>query len=129
MGPFGQSVLIAAIAASSGTLTAIANARIDAKKKQREKADDTQKILTKLEELEAKIGCLESKLDGLEKAQKITMQDRIRRLATKYIEAGQISVADFQNIKTMHEIYHKNLHGNGFLDDIMEDVAELPKIR
>lgn len=117
-----QAIIVALIAASSGSITALVNSRIEARKKKREKDDNTEKILKKLDEMEAKIS-------GLERAQRITMHERIKRLAAKYCEAGQISFADYEIIKQMHEIYHNDLHGNGFLDAVMEDVDNLPKYR
>lgn len=117
-----QAILVALIAASSGAITALANSRIEARKKKREKDDSTAKILAKLDELETKLG-------GLERAQKITMHERIKRLAAKYCENGQISYSDYEIIKQMHEIYHNDLHGNGFLDAVMEDVDNLPKVK
>lgn len=124
-----QAILVALIAASSGAITAIANSRIEARKKKREKDDSTAKILAKLDELETKINGLETRLGGLERAQKITMHERIKRLAAKYCENGQISYADYEIIKQMHIIYHNDLHGNGFLDAVMEDVDNLPKVK
>lgn len=124
-----QAILVALIAASSGAITAIANSRIEARKKKREKDDSTAKILAKLDELETKINGLETRIGGLERAQKITMHERIKRLAAKYCENGQISYADYEIIKQMHEIYHNDLHGNGFLDAVMEDVDNLPKVK
>ena len=124
-----QAILVALIAASSGAITAFANSRIEARKKKRERDDSTAKILSKLDELETKINGLEKRLGGLERSQKITMHERIKRLAAKYCEAGQISFSDYEIIKQMHEIYHNDLHGNGFLDAVMEDVDNLPKIR
>ena len=124
-----QAILVALIAASSGAITAFANSRIETRKKKREKDDSTAKILAKLDELETKINGLETRLGGLERAQKITMHERIKRLAAKYCEAGQISFSDYEIIKQMHEIYHNDLHGNGFLDAVMEDVDNLPKVK
>ena len=124
-----QAILVALIAASSGAITAIVNSRIEATKKKREKDDSTAKILAKLDELETKINGLETRLGGLERAQKITMHERIKRLAAKYCENGQISYSDYEIIKQMHEIYHNDLHGNGFLDAVMEDVDNLPKVK
>lgn len=124
-----QAILVALIAASSGAITAFANSRIEARKKKKENEDDTKKILDKLDELEGKINGLNNRLGGLERAQKITMHERIKRLAAKYCENGQISYSDYEIIKQMHEIYHNDLHGNGFLDAVMEDVDNLPKIR
>lgn len=122
-------ILIALIGAGSASLTNIVAARIDKKRKREEKEDSARQILGKLGEIEGQIASIECRLEGLEKAQKITMQDRIRHLAEKYIEAGSISFDNFNDLKTMHEIYHNDLHGNGFLDDIMEDVKNLPKTK
>lgn len=126
---FWQAVIVALIAAFSGAITALANGWIESRKKKREKDDSTAQILAKLKELEDKIDNIEDRLGGLERAQKITMHERIKRLAAKYCEAGKISFDDFEIIKQMHSIYHNDLHGNGFLDSVMEDVERLPKVR
>ena len=124
-----QAILVALIAASSGAITAFANSRIEARKKKRDKDDSTAKIMAKLNELESKINSIEDRLGGLERAQKITMHERIKRLAAKYCENGKISYSDYEIIKQMHEIYHNDLHGNGFLDAVMEDVDNLPRVK
>ena len=124
-----QAIIIALIAASSGAITAIVNSRLDARKKKKEEENNTARIMAKLDELETKINGLETRLGGLERAQRITMHERIKRLAAKYCEVGEISFSDYEIIKQMHEIYHNDLHGNGFLDAVMEDVDNLPKVR
>lgn len=126
---FWQAVIVALIAASSGAITALVNSRIEARKKKDEEKNNTAQILAKLNELEGKINHIEDRLGGLERAQKITMHERIKRLAAKYCEAGKISFDDYEIIKQMHQIYHNDLHGNGFLDAVMEDVDRLPKAR
>ena len=122
-------ILVALIGAGSASLTNLVAARIDKKRKREEKEDSTKQILAKLYEIDDRISDIEGRLEGLKKAQKIMMQDRIRHLAEKYIESGSISFDNFNDLKTMHEIYHNDLHGNGFLDDIMDDVKELPKTK
>ena len=129
MGAFWQSVVIAVIAASGGAITAIVNARIEAKKKKREQEDSTGKILSKLNEMEDKIDCIEGRLNGLENSQRIILHDRITWLAAKYCDKGEVSYSDYEILKQMHQIYHNDLHGNGFCDGIMEDVDRLPKVR
>ncbi len=122
------TVLVAVISASSGALTAIASGFVEKIRKKHEKDDNTQMILAKLNELESNISGVNDRLDGLENSQRITMHDRISWLATKYCEKGEIKYSDYQILKQMHEVYHNDLHGNGFLDDIMEDVANLKKV-
>lgn len=126
---FWQGIIIALIAASSGAITALVNGRIDARKKKKEDETNTQQIMNKLNEMETKLNNLENRLGGLERAQRITMHERIKRLAAKYCETGEISFSDYEIIKQMHSIYHNDLHGNGFLDSVMEDVDRLPKVR
>lgn len=126
---FWQAVIVALIAACSGAITALVKGWIESKQKKDEGKQNTQQILDKLNELEDKLNGLEKRLGGLERAQKVTMHERIKRLAAKYCEAGQISFDDYEIIKQMHSIYHNDLHGNGFLDAVMEDVDRLPKVR
>lgn len=122
------TLLVAVIGASSGALTTIISGIVEKIRKKREKDDNTQMILAKLNELESNISGVNDRLDGLENSQRITMHDRISWLATKYCEKGEIKYSDYQILKQMHEVYHNDLHGNGFLDDIMEDVANLKKV-
>lgn len=122
-------ILVALIGAGSASLTNLVTAWINKRRRKEEKEDSTQQILGKLYEIDGRITDIEGRLEGLKKAQKIMMQDRIRHLAEKYIEAGSISFDNFNDLKTMHEIYHNDLHGNGFLNDIMDDVKELPKTK
>lgn len=121
------TLIVAAISASSGAITTFVNGLIEKRRKKREKDDNTQRILTKLDKVEKDVGDMTSRLDGFEKAQRITMQDRIGWLAEKYCDKGRISFSDYKMIKEMHDIYHHDLHGNGFLDTVMEDVGNLPK--
>lgn len=124
-----QAIIVALIAASSGAITAFVNSRIDARKKKMEREDGTERILEKLDEMERKINGIEGRLDGLENSQRIILHDRITWLATKYCDKGEISYSDYEILKQMHSIYHNDLHGNGFLDSVMEDVDRLPKVR
>lgn len=124
-----QAIIVALIAASSGAITAFVNSRIEARKKKMEREDGTKRILGKLDEMESKINGIEGRLDGLENSQRIILHDRITWLAAKYCDKGEISYSDYEILKQMHSIYHNDLHGNGFLDSVMEDVDRLPKVR
>lgn len=68
-----------------------------------------------------------SKDDGLEAGVRILLYDRIKHLCLKYCEAGCISSGDYEDLIKMHQVYHNNLHGNGFLDSEMASVGRLPK--
>lgn len=68
-----------------------------------------------------------SKDDGLKAGVRILLYDRIKHLCLKYCEAGHISSGDYEDLIEMHQVYHNNLHGNGFLDSEMASVGKLPK--
>lgn len=69
----------------------------------------------------------ECRKDGIELGVQILLYDKIKNLSKKYIDAGHISPEDLEDLIRMHKIYHDNLNGNGFLDDMMEAVHALPK--
>lgn len=60
-------------------------------------------------------------------ADRTILYDRIKHLAKAYIKRGWISVEEFEDLKRMHKVYHDELEGNGFLDDLMSAVAKLEK--
>lgn len=68
-----------------------------------------------------------SKDDGLEAGVRILLYDRIKHLCLKYCEVGHISSDDYEDLVKMHQVYHNNLHGNGFLDSEMSSVGKLPR--
>lgn len=68
-----------------------------------------------------------SKDDGLEAGVRILLYDRIKHLCFKYCEVGHISSDDYEDLVKMHQVYHNNLHGNGFLDSEMSSVGKLPR--
>lgn len=68
-----------------------------------------------------------SKDDGLEAGVRILLYDRIKHLCLKYCEVGHISSDDYEDLVKMHQVYHNNLHGNGFLDSEMTSVSQLPR--
>lgn len=77
----------------------------------------------------AEIKALEQKVNALMEADRIILYDRIKHLAKSYIKQGWILVEDYEDLKRMHKVYHDpdKLDGNGFLDDLMKEVAELEK--
>ncbi len=67
-----------------------------------------------------------AELDGLKTAMRYVLLDRIRHLGQAYLLAGCVDFDDRRLLREMHEVYHNNLGGNGDLDDLMRQVAELP---
>ena len=75
----------------------------------------------------AEIKQLQETVNALIVADRTILYDRIKHLAKAYIKRGWISVEEFEDLKRMHKVYHNELNGNGFLDDIMIEVNKLEK--
>lgn len=75
----------------------------------------------------AEIERLQSTVNALIVADRTILYDRIKHLAKAYIKRGWISVEEYEDLKRMHSVYHDELNGNGFLDNIMEEVNKLEK--
>lgn len=75
----------------------------------------------------AEIERLQNTVNSLIVADRMILYDRIKHLAKAYIKRGWISVEEYEDLKRMHSVYHNELNGNGFLDNIMEEVNKLEK--
>lgn len=64
---------------------------------------------------------------GVEAGVRILLYDRIKHLGTKYIEQGYITNDEYEDLVRIHDVYHNALGGNGFLDDIMNQVRRLSR--
>lgn len=75
-----------------------------------------------LEELKRMIGVLFV-------ADRTILYDRIKHLGKSYIARGYVTVEELEDLGVMHSVYHDKdkLNGNGFLDDLMTSVRQLPK--
>jgi len=65
------------------------------------------------------------KQNGTQNGIRVILKDRIRFLCTRYIEQGWIYEDELEDLVKMHECYHKALHGNGYLDGLMNRVQNL----
>lgn len=72
------------------------------------------------------IARVETQVKALYKANRIQLYDRIKHLGKAYISRQEISPEDLEDLIDMHRCYHDDLGGNGFLDEIMEQVRHLP---
>ena len=73
------------------------------------------------------IKTLKAIMGSLIVADRTILYDRIKYLAKAHIKRGWISVEDYEDLKKMHQVYHDELSGNGFLDALMAEVAKLEK--
>lgn len=63
--------------------------------------------------------------DGVSKGVRQLLYDRIKYLCKEHIARGYIASNDLEDLSRMHKIYHDDLEGNGFLDDLMHEVRHL----
>ena len=70
---------------------------------------------------------LQTKVDALMVADRTILYDRIKHLAKSYLKREYITVEEYEDLKRMHQVYHDDLKGNGFLDGIMVEVNQLEK--
>lgn len=67
-----------------------------------------------------------SKEDDIAKGIRMLLYDRIKHLGNSYIHKGGVTSEELEDLTAMHQIYHNNLNGNGFLDDLMSRAKNLP---
>lgn len=62
---------------------------------------------------------------GINQALRLLMKDRLRNLCAHYINQGWIYQDELEDLIAMHNIYHDELKGNGYLDTLMDKVKAL----
>lgn len=58
-------------------------------------------------------------------ALRLLMKDRLRFLCDHYITQGWIYDDELEDLIVMHNCYHNDLNGNGYLDELMSRVKSL----
>lgn len=64
--------------------------------------------------------------DGINVGVRTLLYNDIKTFAKTYIARGSITMEELEDLHTMHEVYHNNLDGNGYLDSVMSKVDSLP---
>lgn len=85
-----------------------------------------QLILWKLNRRAAKVDKAGGNEMHIKSALRILLYDRIKHLGRCYIERGNVTADELEDLISMHECYHDDLDGNGFLDSLMAQVKNLP---
>lgn len=65
------------------------------------------------------------KEDGVALGTRMLLYMQIKSQGLKYIEAGEITSDELEDLIEAHKIYHNELNGNGFLDNIMKQVGNV----
>ena len=68
--------------------------------------------------------CIEKK-QGYVAALRLLMKNSLRGLCSMYIRQGWIYEDELEDIIDMHQCYHNDLKGNGYLDTMMDKVKAL----
>lgn len=97
---------------------------LNRKAKKEDRAEEKQENVCQANQL--RIDTLDKSVQAIAKGQRYILLDRIRYLGLAYISKGEISFDDRRLLHQMHETYHTDLNGNGDLDELMDDVDELP---
>ena len=63
---------------------------------------------------------------GVTHGVRLVLKDRLRFLCVRYIEQGWIYEDELEDLISMHSAYHDTLKGNGYLDELMDRVKNLP---
>ena len=66
-----------------------------------------------------------AKRDGVRAGVRQLLYDKIKFLGRKFIDAGEVSCEDLEDLIDMHKIYHDELGGNGYLDHVMVEVKKV----
>jgi hypothetical protein len=99
--------------------------RLNRKAQKEDKAADREMISCAARGRE--IEQLQETVNHLIVADRTLLYDRIKHLAKTYIKREYITVEEYEDLERMHKVYHDDLNGNGFLDDIMKEVKKLEK--
>lgn len=92
-------------------------AKADKKEEKKEKEEEKAAMADKN---------LNEKVDALCVAVRELLYDRMKHLGKSYLERGSVTSEELKDYISMHDIYHTTLDGNGFLDEIVRQVKELP---
>nr|DAR44540.1 MAG TPA: hypothetical protein [Caudoviricetes sp.] len=110
-----------------------ANRKAQKDDKAEAKADNDRLQDGDIAEIKEDIKVIKESISALEKSnadlivgEREALGDRIKHLCLKYIEQGFVWADDLADLVRMHEVYHDKLKGNGFYDDLMTKVRELP---
>ena len=62
---------------------------------------------------------------AVDKTCRLLLKTRLRELCEQYITQGWIYSDELDDLYSMHSLYHDELHGNGYLDTLMNKVKIL----
>lgn len=73
------------------------------------------------------IDALRAMVANQEVALRAILYDRIKHIAKTHICRGWLTFEEWEDLQMLHRVYHSELQGNGFLDEVMSSVSRLEK--
>lgn len=64
--------------------------------------------------------------DAVVRGLRALLRDRINERGQGFIDKGYITPAELEELIALHNVYHNDLGGNGYLDTLMDAVKKLP---
>lgn len=110
-------------AAMIKAIESIVTWKLNRKAAKEDKAEERKESEEK--KLDEDIKELQKSIEELRAGEKIILYDRVKYLARAFVEDGEISFDDREDLTAMHSIYHNELGGNGNLDALMSEVMKL----
>lgn len=89
-----------------------------------DKKDNQAEVTTK--DILDRLDRIEQVQEDLRTAERTSLYDRIKFIAKSYLKRGYITTEELEDLVSMHTVYHDTLKGNGFLDQLMAQVKQLP---
>lgn len=83
-------------------------------------------ITTLITEIFATIRAKRAEKTGYQQGVRLILKNDIRNLCLRYIDQSWIYADELEDLMAMHSCYHTDLGGNGYLDELMNEVKKLP---
>lgn len=83
-------------------------------------------LTTLITEVFATIRAKRNEQSGYQQGVRLILKNDIRNLCLHYIDQQWIYADELEDLMAMHTCYHTGLGGNGYLDELMNEVKKLP---
>ncbi len=64
--------------------------------------------------------------DAVVRGLRALLRDRINERGQGFVDRGTITPTELEELISLHNVYHSDLGGNGYLDTLMDAVKKLP---
>lgn len=64
--------------------------------------------------------------DAVVRGLRALLRDRINERGQGFVDRGTVTPTELEELIALHNVYHNDLGGNGYLDTLMDAVKKLP---